>query len=275
MDQDHSPPHVQPRPQPVKTIGTLNIIFGVLLLVYGLCCGVYMAFLPFMGSMIETQQKLVSDQVKERKAQQLADLTKRQQEAESEAIKAQIQAEIVQVEQQTEPVMPATMNFDMFGFKNPIVIGHYAIDILTGLILNVLMLISGIGLLRLREWARKLAIGIFSLKIIRLIVLTVSLIALVSPITTSGMAKAFQDADRQANQQAAAAGGPVAPAPPGEAAEMARSMTMMSALYGVGFCVAGIIYPAIALFFLTRVGSRAACQSSVRGPSDSVSGLDS
>ena len=51
-------------------------------------------------------------------------------------------------------------------------------------------------------------------------------------------------------------------ADPKEAAEFVEEMAMMSTVYEIGMLLAGAIYPAIALWFLTRPGAKAACQSS-------------
>ena len=51
------------------------------------------------------------------------------------------------------PAMPDTRK--MSGLDNPTVWGFYVVDAVSGLVLNILMLIVGCGLLGMREWARQ------------------------------------------------------------------------------------------------------------------------
>jgi hypothetical protein len=68
----------------------------------------------------------------------------------------------------------------------------------TNLILNALMLISGAGMLALRGWARKLAIGVAWAKIFRLVMLTASAFLVVAPVVSNMMSRAMTAGEEMA-----------------------------------------------------------------------------
>jgi hypothetical protein len=245
---------VIPTPQGPKTIGILNIVFGSILLLCIPCAGAYMAVLANLGSIMEAQTQAMQSRLKAVQQQALADLARREGEAKTEPEKAQIRSERQAVLSRPAPPAAPKMDFLTGAMKDPRVIGHYAVDFGSGMILNVLMLAAGIGLVRLREWGRRMGTWVAGLKIARLLALTASVILVVIPTTTRIMRRDFAEIERQVAQ------GGAAPAPAAaNAAELARAVGTMSTVYAVGMLVLGSIYPAITLAVLTRPGARAAC----------------
>ncbi|HEX8200536.1 MAG TPA: hypothetical protein VF590_08610 [Isosphaeraceae bacterium] len=243
---------VLPTPRGPKTIGVLNIVFGSLLLLCIPCVGAYMALIANLGSIMAAQTQAMQAQQKAMQQQSLADLAQREAEAATEAEKAQIQSERQAL--LTRPTQPAMPNMDLMtgGMKDPRVVAHYVADFGSGMLLNVLMLAAGIGLVRLREWGRRMSLWVAGLKLARLLAVTASVIVVVVPVTTRNMQRAFAELQQQAGP-APAQGQP-------NAAEMAQSLGTMSTVYAIGLLILGAIYPAITLAVLTRPGSRAACQ---------------
>ena len=115
------------------------------------------------------------------------------------------------------------------------------------------MIIAGIGLLSLAEWARKLAIGVAWLKIARWIVMTIVMMVVVLPITMEKMQKVFDVVETQTKAQ----GGRPVVFP--MAGSLAQFSVIMGAVFQIFSLVVASIYPALVIWFLTRPRSRAAC----------------
>ena len=75
---------------------------------------------------------------------------------------------------------------------------YYFAEVTAGMVLNVLMVISGVGLLGLAEWGRRLAIGVAWLKIVRWVAMVVVTMVVIVPITTEKTTKGLQQIQAQA-----------------------------------------------------------------------------
>jgi hypothetical protein len=122
----------------------------------------------------------------------------------------------------------------------------------------MIMVVSGVGLLRFAEWSRRLGIWVAWLKIARLGLLSVSLIVL-SETNAPKMAKVFASADVVAGAAKA----------PRDAAAQAQdeqdaktTLRLVNWSYVIGLLVLGSVYPAVAIRVLTRPGARLACSKS-------------
>jgi hypothetical protein len=127
------------------------------------------------------------------------------------------------------------------------------------------LLVSGIGLLLHKNWARVLAIVTAALKILRLVALCVLLVTVVIPkmgrmcdvLSGSELGKAFF---KQAmDQQKARGANPAGPEPTPEL--VAQVLRTSGNAYAVLLPCLGCIYPIIVLVLLTRPGARAATQT--------------
>ncbi|MBX6315424.1 MAG: hypothetical protein IRY99_21310 [Isosphaeraceae bacterium] len=257
MDTPQTPQVIVPNPGLPKTIGILNIVFGSLLLLYGLCMGASTLFMPALGSMMQAQQKkLEAEAQAKHKAQieeELADLDRREAEAETEQEKAEIQAQREQVKKRPPPLVPNTaMGFDMV--KDPTYLRFIWGEIITGLLLNVPLLISGIALLGLREWGRKLALWIAGLKLVRLVILLVLAVTMIAPGMARRMDREFAKLGAQI-QQTRPGGPPIQPKMKTMSAITGAAMTAQYVfMYGLG-----MVYPVIVLWVLTRPRAKYAC----------------
>ena len=79
---------------------------------------------------------------------------------------------------------------------------------ISGLVLNLLMLIAGVGLVFLKGWGRAMSVFVAWAKIVRLLVLAVAMTAVVPPFTTMALAAMLEEQKARNPQAAASAPGP-------------------------------------------------------------------
>jgi len=252
--------YVLPKPAIPKTLGILNIIFAVLLILAGLCIGGFTLLLPAiqqLGQKAVDQQKT---QAETRKAADLKLLDDRTQAATTDEEKAVIAKERDEV---ANRAAPATINPTMGTavLKDPKVMGFLVSQVVTGLILHITLLVAGIGLVRLTPWGRTLGLWWAGLQIVQLVILGVINFMMILPITQQYTDATIADLKKQA----------AGPNPP-PTAQMTIQTTEMSAklapvLAGAQL-LAGLTYPVICLILLGTAGAKAAClaRSSAKPP---------
>jgi hypothetical protein len=257
-DDDAPPPRPYrdepPRTGIPKVIGILNIIFGVLLMLCSVCTGLSLAMQSAMGPAFAAQQQELQKAVQVDRNKKLQELRDRAQAAKDEKEKADLQGQEKALQAQPLPKMP-----DMSKFIQESSLQVFTIaDFISGLIFNILLLVSGFGLVRYKEWGRQLGLWVAALKIVRLIVLYGFLIVVVVPRVTQIFTSMVQEMAEQMPKA-----GPPGQRAPG-AAELAQMSTMMQAMYtglAVGMILLGSIYPIIVLILLSRPRVKAACAS--------------
>jgi hypothetical protein len=254
---DDPRPRVKPSVLIPRTLGWLNIVAGLLLLGFGMCCTAAVPFAAKFDDFLRDQQARIQTEFKQTSASEIDALKKQEAEAASAEDKAEIRAKIE--EMQKEPGPPiidfGTKNF---GLKDPKVLAYFTVDATSGLILNLLLFISGFGLLRCREWGRKLSIGIAGLKLLRLIVLTTSLIFVVLPIMMNQVSSWLQESAIQITADAKVRG-EESTLTPQEAAEVTSDLRVSLTALAIFILVVGAIYPVIIFVLLTRPSAMAAC----------------
>lgn len=227
----------KPTSQPAKTIGVLNLVFAPLLILGGLCVGIYMTLLiPNLGKFLEVQQQAVARQLEARRKAEVEDLEQQEADAQTEAAKAAIRARREAI--LATPLMPPSPELptSKMGLDDPRLIAHFAADSVTGILLNLLMFVGGIGLVRLRSWGRSLSQWVAALKIVRLGLLAASMIFVVSPM--------------MARKLGALPGG----------ANGAPRIRAMNIGFAAGYALIGSIYPIVTLAVLGRPRVRDACR---------------
>jgi hypothetical protein len=252
---------VVPNPQVPRTFGILNIIFSILLLLFG----AYTVAMLVIGPRI---QNAVIIQMKEQQASQkavreakVADLKKKEEAAKTKEDKETIADEREALEKNVEPDISAIMGDAMGMAQNPRIVAYTYVESIAGILLNVLMLISGIALLRMSDWGRRLALGVAWLKILRWVAIMIFTLVVIVPITAETSRKMFQEIDKQA--KAKSGGGTPVPM-----ALFAQFTAVLTAVTTVASALFASIYPAVSLWFLTRPATRAAClaRSMATGP---------
>lgn len=236
-----------------KVIGILNIVFASGLLLGGLCWAGSIVLQPYtMKMMNEAQKKMEADEKSKHDAA-LKKLEDQEKEAQTEEEKAEIREA-----RKTAASGPVALKVPMFDLSklmtNTRVQAWSWADVLTGIVVNVLLLTSGIGLVMFRPWGRKLAVWVASLKVIRLIAVYGYAIFAVVPEFSRLLGKAVGDMMIQQQQVSGK------PMPPFMTPDwFTRTYTITYTVMAVGMIVFGAVYPLIMIWLLNRPSARAAC----------------
>jgi hypothetical protein len=237
-----------------KTVGVLNIVFGALLILCGLCSMASMLQQAAMGPMMEGIQEQQQETMRQVHQAQLDELDAQIAAAESDEERAELQAQRDMLAQRDPAGMMPNMGELYSVNANPLVIGYSIADGVSGLLLNGMLIASGIGLLNLRSWSRTLALWTLGLKIARLVLVYGFMAIVVGPYMAEAQGKAF---DQMLSSMPAGGGG--GPPPQGIGDAMTIGYGIMYTGLAIAMIVFGSIYPAIALWLLSRPGVKAAC----------------
>jgi hypothetical protein len=246
---------VVPNPQVPRTFGMMNIVFGGLLLLMGAGYVAAWVLLPYYTKPLLDQAARQQTDRKAKRDAQIADLKRQEDAAKTEEDKESFQVQRENLERNAEPDMSEFMDLSNWNVFSDIRLAiYYCTELGVGMLLNLLMVISGVGLLGLAEWARRLAVGVAWAKILRWVAMTIMTMVLVLPITTQKMQKAFD----QLEQQTKVRGGRAGPFPMGS---MAQFTAISGAVTAVFEALVFSIYPGLTIWFLTRPRVRAACMA--------------
>ncbi|MBV8075277.1 MAG: hypothetical protein JO284_02720 [Planctomycetaceae bacterium] len=254
---------VSPQPGLLRTIGILNFIFGGLLFACGLNC------LGWFGPMLATLQLIRLDpeeaQIHFDNFKRTMIVTLRDREASAtDAERTRIKKSRVELEA-LHPRIGDQLDLKKINRGLRWLTWYLWADVVTGPILNLLMLASGIGLMQLKCWARTMGLWVAAAKLVRLAALTIFLVAMVIP-RMSKVADELMASDfgrvlitSALAQQGARQGGdvPVAQIDPKDLVPIMTGMSDIAAVLLLGF---GAIYPALTLVVLSRPAARAACR---------------
>ena len=236
--------YVEPRVSTVRTFGILSIVFALLIgasSLSNLAMGIFLV--PFMDATVNQASEDAQLRQQELQAERLSNLEKQIELVESEEEKEMLRAQKEQIS--AAPQVPIPNVFS--SMNHPKMLYFFITDGVTGAIMNTLMLVSGIGLLYRKEWARKLALWVAGLKIIRQIILQSVNIAVIIPIQLEGFKQMFE----QMQQNAPGPG----PGPVGMVGMQGIFMTAAAVFTLVVAC----IFPALTLWFLSRPGAKVVC----------------
>jgi hypothetical protein len=140
-------------------------------------------------------------------------------------------------------MLDAKIMTGMFGGQSPVVKAYFVSDLVTGLLLNVAMFASGIGLVALKGWGRALAQWVNMIKLGRLVLLYGILMPLVVvPLLRQNMIEAMQGMKNA-----------------GDVAEGSMAMGYGMIATSLMVLVLGLIYPLLSLILLSRPGVKLAC----------------
>lgn len=194
----------RPRPEIVKALGILNVVFAVMILI-GLVIG-----LMWLYAMVRAGHALDRPGA-------------------------------------NPSTWPAGLS--MMGMNDPAFVRFTLIDVVTGLVVNLMMLASGIGLINIHRWGARLWTWTAWIKIARLVVLWgFFYIVLVTPSFSENMARA---ALAMMNPRLGARGVP-------SLGQLTRLYAIINLIMAVAMIILGAIYPALSLWMLGRPGVRAA-----------------
>lgn len=255
------PPAELPKSSAAKTIGILNIVFGSILLLCVICSGLNAIMQSALGPMFGMQQQQLQQAMQQEQQQRLEQLQEQEKAAKEEKEKQELRAKQQALRAQPVPKMP-----DFAKLAEDVrFLGYTIADVVSGFVLNVLMLISGIALVRYKEWGRKTALWVAALKIVRLVALNTFLALVLVPHITRGFTSMFQE---MFDEMAKAA--PPGQRMPGQAeiTQMGTMIGVMMTVFAVAMVILGVIYPVVVLIVLSRPRVKASCvpEASSGGP---------
>jgi hypothetical protein len=237
----------QPTTSIPKTIGTLNIIFGCLLILMAICSGLNLAMQPVMNSIMTAQRQQVEQAMEVERQAELRQLEQQEKATKDPKKKADLQAQQQNLKAQPLPKMPDIAKFT--GDRRMLLYG--LTDVVTGIVLNTLLVVSGIGLLYLKEWARRTALWVAGLKVVCLVATYGYFAMVIAPSMGQQFVGMFEDMAQGM--------------PPGQGpgqAQVAQFGTILVTVIVIGSLVAillGSVYPIVILSLLTRPRVRIAC----------------
>jgi hypothetical protein len=259
------PEPVAPRPGLLRTIGILNLAFGGLLFLCG--AGYAAVFVPFLlrNDPIQLDPAETQLVVDDMRRQIVTELHQKRAAASSAAEKERLRAVLTEI-QAKQGKLADQVDFDAVNARLPWISRYLWADVASGPILSLPMLIAGFGLVRLKSWARKLALGVAGLQLARVVALSALAGFVVIP-QLAPPARAFARSDfgeafaRAAVERSIIGGGSASQAriDPEEFVRVLKALGNGSTLLSLGLRA---IYPAIVLVVLTRPGGRAACSAS-------------
>lgn len=137
-------------------------------------------------------------------------------------------------------------------------------DLVTGPVLNLLMLASGMGLIQMKEWARKMALWIAGVKLARLVLLSGVLMAVVIPRTEAVMERVAatplgEVLVARLNSDNAELGTKNPAAVIYTTRNLPAEVTLIQYVLAIMVLIVGSIFPTLTLILLTRPGAQAAC----------------
>jgi hypothetical protein len=258
------PRRVQAAPKLSRTLGILVILYSLGLLGYGAVNILAVAFLPMINDLVtQGQNEILDSQIAKRK-QALEQLETRAAEAKTPAEKAKVTVDRLALER-TQPMGMPTMGMGMGLLNDPKVRRELTIDTVIKLVLNTLMLIAGIGLMRMKDWGRKLGLFVSWAKVPALIVLTVFTILSMVP------ALAHSFSDDMGKLMSSSIG--KSEIPPDLSAQWAQYDGMMnrsfSVLVGI-FGAFGLLFPALMIVMLN--GARVRAELAAKSAKNAVQG---
>jgi hypothetical protein len=244
----------QPDASTPKTIGVLNIIFASLLLLCGACGAFYTIMLAVAGPMMQANAGGMQA-MQEIRDKELEERDRQIEKTEDADVKQQLQAD--RDRRAAEPVeMPDVTK--IYGMSDPRVLGYYLVDMFSALLLNLAMLVAGVGLLSVKEWGRRLGLWVARLKLLRLFVLYSVFLAVIVPVQVQSMREGFAEMEKLGPQRANQ--------PRDVPAAVAQGMTYTLIGTAVGMMLLGAIYPGITWLLLRRESVRAACTQEPANP---------
>ncbi|MEX0936983.1 MAG: hypothetical protein WDZ59_03925 [Pirellulales bacterium] len=236
--------YIAPNYTAAKVLGTLNIVFACVLLLCIGCYAIQIFSQAAMAPLMNEQFAEMNAQIERDRARRIEGFREQEESAETPEEAERIRQQREQFERMPTPDFSKMM--EMWQIKDPRVLGFFATEAGGGALLNVLMLVSGIGLVTLRPWGRTLAVWIAGLKVARLILSCMFVIFIVAPL----MAESFGDmivemmpADEVAEHELNA---------------MVRVYTWMISGSWIFIAVLGSVYPLVLLAMLNRRDVKAA-----------------
>lgn len=239
-----APQNANPRPTLVLVLAIFSFILGGTALI----CNCFSGASLFAGDMNQQQWRIQQGQYDAQRQEREDEFEQRIEEAETDEEQQEIEDEREQWHE-TNPHIDLTTLKDPT--RDPLVIAHTGADVGIGLITNILLIIAGVGLLKVAGWGRKLALGIAGVKLFANVLLTIVDVAVIVPIQTEPVKLVLE----QAEQINANKGKGAPPLPISSFGDMINAAAMGFTIFlGIFSC----IFPALLLILLNLRGTRKA-----------------
>ncbi len=244
---------VVPNPQVPRTFGILNIVFGILLLLFAAYSIAMQVIGPKFQNAVMAQMKEQQASKKAERDAKIGELKKKEEAAKTKEDKESITDEREALERHVEPDVAAIMGDAMGMAQDPRIVRYTYVEGIAGVLLNLLMVISGVALLRMADWGRRLALGVACLKILRWVSIMVFTLVVIVPMTGQTTQKMFSEINKQAKANSPGGASPI------PMTLLSQFAAILTAVTAVASALIASIYPALSLWFLTRPATRAAC----------------
>lgn len=249
-----------------RTLGIVHILFALLLTGVSLIWGIYFLGMPLLLEFAGQKSAAGLESTAERERAELVQLEQQIEstadgKAKDELIDRRLELQV----NQEIPMEPP--NFPLFGMNNPRVAGTIGLEIFTGLFFYFLMLIAGIGLVRIRRWGRLLARLVAVAKLAQVIVVGGMLAFIAAPTLAEGVRDQMATWQQARAEQADDQSDDAAPvnAPRMSPVEMGESVHRLILIHAVGTVVFGSIFPIITLLILNQESVRAVFDGTRKG----------
>ena len=243
-----------------RLLGIFNVLFASQILVCGLCMGTYTLTMPIWGRVMVQAQNQAKSQVENSNKAALDAVDDQLKEAKTDKEKAELEARKKEIETRPKIIMPGMMDFSKMGLDDPKLVGWTWTEVISGLVLNALMVASGVGLMNWKPWGWSLAFWTSVLKILRLCLMYGFFIVAIVPPMSQRIGNMV--GDMLVAQQATV--GRAGTMPP--VSMFTRIYTVTYSAMGLSMMLVGVIYPALQIWWLTRPGVKLACSGTMKLP---------
>ncbi len=244
-----------------RLLGIFNTLFAAEILLCGLCMCGYTATIPFTSKVMTSMGAQIDQQNAKLRANQLSAIEQMEKDAKTEQQKIDAAAKRLEFEKRPKTSFGSIMDFNKVTMgDSKLMIWSWA-ELFTGIVLNLAMMISGIGLMHWKPWSRSVAVWTALAKIVRLVLLYGFFILMIVPALSQRIGQMVADMMEQQGTPMPAGG-----VNPGEF--MGKLYTITYSGFGLGFMLCGLVYPVLLLWWLTRPGVKSACSGRFRLPKE-------
>lgn len=243
-----------------RLVGIFNVLFASQILLCGLCMSGYTMTLPLWGRVFAQAQKQSEAQGERLRTAQLEGAIEQEKAAKTDQEKIEAAARRMEIEKRPKSTIPVMVDFTKMGFTDPKLLAWSWTELATSLVLNVMMLVAGVGLMNWKSWARPLGIWTAVLKIVRLVLVYGFFTLTIAPLLAQKMGEVVV---AMIALQPGMMGGGGAPPPQ---AMFVKIYLIQFSVMGLGIIILGVIYPAIVIWLLTRPGVKFACSGRLKLP---------
>jgi hypothetical protein len=251
---------VLPRSRIPDVVGFSNVVLAVFLMPMSLYLG-WVILPPRWTSraLAEIREKGEAD-LEAVRLVELRALDEAETTATTEAQKQHFETRRKALEVLPKVSLPREMDQERLGFGSLEYKIYSWVDVASALLLDVLLLVAGMGLLWRRTWGIRLGIATAVAKIVRLMLVYGYVALAIVPVVAQKQGRMLFEMEME-QLQAVGRATPTGVSP----TTYMRTFSVLYTLMAVAMIVFGSIYPAIVLWLLNRPRERAACEERARG----------